>query len=215
MSCVSRETKTPPPTTDIPCKCGKWHIFPGCPCKFVKKGECFYHDQKSQSEYCKASRDSAIGQVRKEKPAPKTYSEKAKERSEQPCQPHGTIEACKKLAKSKGGYTFPEKYERSDEYNKSPPSFEDEVTNLPRDAPKTCDSYEIKGIPYKFNCLGVFRGYGYESPQHPLYRTTSSDYGFLPPNVVSAPIVYHARDRTFTKYRSERGGNFFYRTFNI
>ncbi|KAF6772228.1 hypothetical protein AHF37_08764 [Paragonimus kellicotti] len=73
--------------------------------------------------------------------------------------------------------------------------------NQQRDSPvgaKTSDYYKIADdLPAKFNEPDLFRGYN-DKPINPMYRTTNSEYGRLPPNVHTMNVVYHTRKRDFT-----------------
>ncbi|XP_002741195.1 piercer of microtubule wall 2 protein-like isoform X1 [Saccoglossus kowalevskii] len=45
---------------------------------------------------------------------------------------------------------------------------------------------------------GWFEGYGTKS-QHPMYRTTNSKYGSMPPSVHTMPTSFHARSQKFSE----------------
>ncbi|MED6233159.1 hypothetical protein ATANTOWER_007652 [Ataeniobius toweri] len=68
-----------------------------------------------------------------------------------------------------------------------------------------------------FSCMMNLTVKGEESAtiksQSILYRTTSSDYGRLPPTVESSPCSYHPRSQTFSKQLS-LGGMFQDNSFN-
>uniref|UniRef100_T1HJX0 Uncharacterized protein n=1 Tax=Rhodnius prolixus TaxID=13249 RepID=T1HJX0_RHOPR len=52
------------------------------------------------------------------------------------------------------------------------------------------------------------RKYGYEYHCHPMYKTTSKEYGFYPPNCVSVPFVFKPRQSKFSRtYAMDRTTN--------
>ncbi|XP_002741196.1 piercer of microtubule wall 1 protein-like isoform X2 [Saccoglossus kowalevskii] len=63
---------------------------------------------------------------------------------------------------------------------------------------KTSDLYRTHDIPDRFDNPGWFEGYGTKS-QHPMYRTTNSKYGSMPPSVHTMPTSFHARSQKFSE----------------
>lgn len=76
-----------------------------------------------------------------------------------------------------------------------------------REGDKTSDYYQTVNIPKKFENPSWFSGYGYQRPQHPFYKTTSFDYGKLPPTVHTVPSMYFPRKQNFSKKQGV-GGNY-------
>ncbi|KAK9702613.1 protein of unknown function (DUF4490) [Popillia japonica] len=79
---------------------------------------------------------------------------------------------------------------------------------------KTSDFYRTCQLPKRFEYPSWFHGYGIQQqpPQHPFYRTTSSDYGRYPPTVHSVPTSFHPNSQQFTNALSKTG---MYRNYSL
>ncbi|CAL8113531.1 unnamed protein product [Orchesella dallaii] len=60
-------------------------------------------------------------------------------------------------------------------------------------------------LPRRFRNPALFKGYGCEKDEHPLFRTTSSSYGQFPPTTHDVPHKYHGLDTTFTVHLARTG----------
>ncbi|CAH8557387.1 unnamed protein product [Dicrocoelium dendriticum] len=70
---------------------------------------------------------------------------------------------------------------------------------------KTSDYYKVaEDLPFRFNEPDQMKAYD-RKPMNPMYRTTNSEYGRIPPNVHTMNVVYHKRKRDFTKRYMECG----------
>lgn len=71
---------------------------------------------------------------------------------------------------------------------------------------KTSDVYKVdKSLPIRFQNPDLLEGYGCEKPEHPLFRTTTSEYGKFAPTVHDVPHVYHGLKNKFTRHISSTG----------
>ncbi|KAF5299300.1 hypothetical protein FQA39_LY02473 [Lamprigera yunnana] len=79
---------------------------------------------------------------------------------------------------------------------------------------KTSDFYRTCNLPERFEYPSCFYGYGIQrqTPEHPLYRTTTSDYGRYPPTVHTITNSFFPSTREFTTVAS-RGG--MYRNYSL
>ncbi|KPJ11422.1 UPF0691 protein C9orf116 [Papilio machaon] len=78
---------------------------------------------------------------------------------------------------------------------------------------KTSDLYATCNLPKRFEHPHWFNGYGCQkSNQHPLYRTTSSEYGWYPPGVHSVTSVYYPAGQKFTNHLLASG---MYRNYSL
>nr|XP_022900465.1 UPF0691 protein C9orf116 homolog [Onthophagus taurus] len=79
---------------------------------------------------------------------------------------------------------------------------------------KTSDFYRTCKLPKRFEYPSWFHGYGlHRKPQpHPFYRTTSGDYGRLPPTVHSVPTQFSPKTGAFTTALSITG---MYRNYSL
>ncbi|CAG5040226.1 unnamed protein product [Parnassius apollo] len=78
---------------------------------------------------------------------------------------------------------------------------------------KTSDIYATCNLPKRFEYPHCFNGYGCQlNSQHPLYRTTSSEYGWYPPGIHSVPSVYFPAGQTFTNRLAAAG---VYRNYSL
>ncbi|XP_067684184.1 piercer of microtubule wall 1 protein-like [Haliotis asinina] len=68
---------------------------------------------------------------------------------------------------------------------------------VPKDA-KTSDYYRTKEMPARFNNPNWFEGY-VGKPQHPMYKTTSAEYGSRAPTVHTMPTCFHAKSQQFSE----------------
>ncbi|GAB1609103.1 UPF0691 protein C9orf116 homolog isoform X2 [Argonauta hians] len=64
---------------------------------------------------------------------------------------------------------------------------------------KASDIYQTINLPKRFEDPKCLKGYGAERVTHPLYKTSSSEYGFLPPSVHSVPLCFYPRSFKFSK----------------
>ncbi|XP_061186344.1 piercer of microtubule wall 1 protein-like isoform X1 [Saccostrea echinata] len=64
---------------------------------------------------------------------------------------------------------------------------------------KTSEFYRTDNIPNRFEHPEWFQGYGGKT-QHPMYRTSSSDYGAKAPSVHTMPTTFHARSQKFSMH---------------
>ncbi|XP_019878557.1 piercer of microtubule wall 1 protein [Aethina tumida] len=66
---------------------------------------------------------------------------------------------------------------------------------------KTSDYYRTTNLPQRFDNPMSFYGYGtHRRPQeHAFYKTTSSEYGRIPPSIHSVPTKYFPKNQVFSK----------------
>ncbi|KAK3103005.1 hypothetical protein FSP39_015700 [Pinctada imbricata] len=64
---------------------------------------------------------------------------------------------------------------------------------------KTSEYYRTDNIPNRFDNPDWFEGYE-QKKQHPMYRTSSSDYGAKKPSVHTMPTMFHAKSQKFSKH---------------
>ncbi|TPX55455.1 hypothetical protein PhCBS80983_g05291 [Powellomyces hirtus] len=76
---------------------------------------------------------------------------------------------------------------------------------------QTSDMYRTSGhMPHRFNKPALWR---YEiQREHPLYSTTSNDYGKIHPSVHEMPTGFHGQSSKFTKHTNQAGP---YRNFSL
>ncbi|XP_017774913.1 PREDICTED: UPF0691 protein C9orf116 [Nicrophorus vespilloides] len=79
---------------------------------------------------------------------------------------------------------------------------------------RTSDFYKTCGLPKRFEYPSWFHGYGLQKrpPQHPFYKTTSSDYGRYPPTVHTVPTCFHPNTQEFTTLLAKTG---MYRNYSL
>lgn len=71
---------------------------------------------------------------------------------------------------------------------------------------RTEDFYQVDPrLPLRFRNPDLLQGYGCERQEHPLFRTTSSEYGKFGPTVHDVPLEYHGLKNTFTIQLSSTG----------
>ncbi|KAL3852550.1 hypothetical protein ACJMK2_016174 [Sinanodonta woodiana] len=68
----------------------------------------------------------------------------------------------------------------------------------------TSDYYKTKNIPNRFDNPEWFQGYG-GKPQHPMYRTSATEYGSRAPTVHTMPTSFHARSMKFSEHLGKCG----------
>eukprot|EP00049_Salpingoeca_infusionum_P022944 m.9651 g.9651 ORF g.9651 m.9651 type:complete len:89 (-) comp5478_c0_seq2:126-392(-) len=62
-----------------------------------------------------------------------------------------------------------------------------------------------KPAPSRFQNPEVFKGYGTQKAVNPMYQTTASSYGALPPNLQTVPQQYHGRNQKFSSHMGQAG----------
>ncbi|KAL5014671.1 hypothetical protein ScPMuIL_008941 [Solemya velum] len=62
---------------------------------------------------------------------------------------------------------------------------------------KTSDYYQTRNIPNRFDNPDWFQGYGGQK-QHPMYRTSATEYGSKAPSVHTMPTCFHGRSQKFS-----------------
>lgn len=64
--------------------------------------------------------------------------------------------------------------------------------------------YRTQNIPNRFNNPEWFQGYSTKK-EHPMYRTSSSEYGSRIPTVHTMPITFNARSQKFSEHLGKCG----------
>ncbi|KAK5649195.1 hypothetical protein RI129_000224 [Pyrocoelia pectoralis] len=79
---------------------------------------------------------------------------------------------------------------------------------------KTSDFYRTCKLPKRFEYPSWFHAYGIQRkpPEHPLYRTTTSEYGRHPPSVHTIPTSFYPNTQEFTKALAKAGN---YRNYSL
>ncbi|VVD03878.1 unnamed protein product [Leptidea sinapis] len=78
---------------------------------------------------------------------------------------------------------------------------------------KTSDMFATCNLPKRFEHPHWFNGYGCQmSKQNPVYRTSSSDYGWYPPGTHSVPSGYYPRNQQFSNFLAQSG---MYRNYSL
>ncbi|ENN72347.1 piercer of microtubule wall 1 protein [Dendroctonus ponderosae] len=79
---------------------------------------------------------------------------------------------------------------------------------------RTSDFYRTCQLPKRFDYPSWFYGYGVDRkpPEHPFYRTTSSDYGRYPPTIHTVPTSFFPNTQDFTKALAKAG---MYRNYSL
>ncbi|XP_044259357.1 UPF0691 protein C9orf116 [Tribolium madens] len=79
---------------------------------------------------------------------------------------------------------------------------------------KTSDFYRTCELPKRFEYPSWFYGYGIQRrpPEHPFYRTTSSDYGRYPPTIHTVPTSFFPNNQQFSKALAKTG---MYRNYSL
>ncbi|EGD81814.1 hypothetical protein PTSG_02528 [Salpingoeca rosetta] len=71
---------------------------------------------------------------------------------------------------------------------------------------KTSDLYATRNLPERFDNPGEFKGYGKgKGGENPMYQTSSSSYGLLPPNVHTTPTAFHGLNQKFSSHLGQAG----------
>ncbi|XP_056633406.1 piercer of microtubule wall 1 protein [Diorhabda carinulata] len=72
---------------------------------------------------------------------------------------------------------------------------------------RTSDFYKTCQLPKRFDHPSWFYGYGLQKspPDHPFYRTTSSDYGRYPPTIHTVPTSFYPTCQEFSKALAKAG----------
>ncbi|CAH2236103.1 UPF0691 protein C9orf116 isoform X1 [Pararge aegeria] len=79
--------------------------------------------------------------------------------------------------------------------------------------PKTSDFLITCNLPKRFEHPHWFNGYGCQTnKEHPLYRTSASEYGWYPPGYYSVPSVFFPAGQKFTNHLSAAG---MYRNYSL
>ncbi|KAL8587152.1 hypothetical protein ACOMHN_026120 [Nucella lapillus] len=81
---------------------------------------------------------------------------------------------------------------------------------VPRGA-QTHQYYRIGDIPARFDNPDWFQGYGGKK-QHPMYRTSGSDYGGKPPSVHTMQTQFFAKSQKFSQHLGSCG---MYRNYSL
>ncbi|XP_028398273.1 UPF0691 protein C9orf116 homolog isoform X2 [Dendronephthya gigantea] len=69
----------------------------------------------------------------------------------------------------------------------------------PGNGAKTSNYYRTKNIPERFDNPDVFQGYNAKT-QHPMYMTSSMEYGSRQPTVHTMPTTFHAKNQKFSEH---------------
>ncbi|KAL1506607.1 hypothetical protein ABEB36_005936 [Hypothenemus hampei] len=79
---------------------------------------------------------------------------------------------------------------------------------------RTSDFYKTCHLPKRFDYPTWFYGYGIERrpPEHPFYRTTSSDYGRYPPTIHTVPTSFFPTTQDFSRGLAKAG---MYRNYSL
>ncbi|XP_013791237.1 UPF0691 protein C9orf116-like isoform X2 [Limulus polyphemus] len=75
---------------------------------------------------------------------------------------------------------------------------------------RTSHFYQTYNIPERFDHPDWFKGYG--KKQHPLFKTTSAEYGSRPPSVHTMPVCFYAKSNKFSEILSKCG---MYRNYSL
>ena len=87
------------------------------------------------------------------------------------------------------------------------------IMNLLLSCLSTCQHLLAYEFIFCFFFPAWFSGYGVQTEcQNPMYRRTSQDYGWLPPNVHTVPVVYRPQDASFSKTYAQFG---MYRNYSL
>ena len=70
---------------------------------------------------------------------------------------------------------------------------------------RTSEVYHTEKLPERFEFPHWFQGYGAQKQQNPVFKTSSSSYGSLPPTVHEMPIIYKGKNRRFTEHLGKCG----------
>eukprot|EP01135_Chromosphaera_perkinsii_P006570 Nk52_evm1s547 gene=Nk52_evmTU1s547 len=87
----------------------------------------------------------------------------------------------------------------------------EEEVEAEEEEPKTSKFYETFGIPDRFERPLSWRCYNVKR-QHPLYTTTTSDYGSRKPTFHEMPLRWHGVSQRFSQARLKSG---MYRNFSL
>ncbi|XP_046840279.1 UPF0691 protein C9orf116 homolog isoform X2 [Xenia sp. Carnegie-2017] len=74
----------------------------------------------------------------------------------------------------------------------------------PGNGARTSNYYRTQNIPQRFDNPDVFQGYNTKK-QHPMYMTSSMDYGSRQPTVHTMPTMFHAKNQKFSAHLSKCG----------
>ncbi|CAO1430518.1 unnamed protein product [Diamesa hyperborea] len=77
----------------------------------------------------------------------------------------------------------------------------------------TRDLYKGLNLPRRFECPYMFSGYGIQREQrNPIYKTTSSDYGWYTPTPHTVASRYYPLNQTFSSHLANCG---MYRNYSL
>ncbi|XP_076310852.1 piercer of microtubule wall 1 protein isoform X2 [Tachypleus tridentatus] len=68
---------------------------------------------------------------------------------------------------------------------------------------RTSYFYQTYNIPERFDHPDWFKGYG--KKEHPLFKTTSAEYGSRPPSVHTMPVCFYPKNNKFSDILSKCG----------
>eukprot|EP01147_Barroeca_monosierra_P008228 gene8228-10154_t len=71
---------------------------------------------------------------------------------------------------------------------------------------KVSELYCTKNLPERFDNPSNCQGYGKpKGCENPMYMTSSSNYGLIPPNLHTAPVCYHGKQQKFSQHLGQAG----------
>ncbi|XP_031623237.1 UPF0691 protein C9orf116 homolog [Contarinia nasturtii] len=93
------------------------------------------------------------------------------------------------------------------------PKFETNTSQQYERNVNTSDLYRTLNIPDRFERSSTLNGYGSQyKTYHPVFQTTNSEYGWIPPNPHTVPHSYYPRSNEFSKLLAKSG---MYRNYSL
>ena len=85
------------------------------------------------------------------------------------------------------------------------------IETLPGKAAQTSDFYKVIDVPDRFDRPDSFKGYG-KDKLHPMYITSTGEYGCRQPTVHVMPQTFHAKSQKFSEHLGKCG---MYRNYSL